>query len=251
MTRTALAAPDDWEDGGDGAGIGGPAPFVYVYPRSSSCTSKTRLVRREVFTDFQVIWTREPDGSIQQRIMHRRSNRKTELPVGLMLRIWAKAGLVQLRAAGMGDPSWAAKAASEALTGIAVFLAGRKRAVLGAEWRAHLSGETGCGLGASKQCRVAVGFLCAAFRYRLLDVTDLVWRPVDAVLGSRELSNLIVMLPTLIVAVTFIRSAGVYGLVSNLVNVAAVWSAAYGLIRAGRWWRGVKPPKHEPRRKRE
>jgi hypothetical protein len=93
--------------------------------------------------------------------------------------------------------------------------------------------------------------VCAAIRYRLQDAADLLWRPVDAVLASRELSNLIVMLATLIVAVISIHGAGLYGLVSNLSNVAVVWGAAYGTIRLSRWWRDVKPPEHKPRRSKE
>jgi hypothetical protein len=50
-------------------------------------------------------------------------------------------------------------------------------------------------------------------------------------------------------SVVFVRSGGFYNLCVNFQNVAAAWIAAYGLIRVGRWWRGVKPPKHEPRRR--
>jgi hypothetical protein len=119
----------------------------------------------------------------------------------------------------------------EQLTGLAVFIAGHERAAaLNDEWRGHLAGEGGHGLASSRQERDAArGFLVAALRTRLQDAADAAWGPADAILASRELSNLIVMLPTLIVAVIFIHRGGLYELVSNLVNVAAVWSAAYGL----------------------
>lgn len=138
------------------------------------------------------------------------------------------------------------------LLSIAVFLAGHKRAdAIREEWRDHLSGTTGQGFPVERQAREAAGFVCAAVRYRLQDAADLAWRPVDAALASRELSNLIVMVTTLSVAVISIHGAGVYGLVSNLSNVAVAWVATYGLIRVGRWWRDVRPPERKPRRSKE
>jgi hypothetical protein len=146
---------------------------------------------------------------------------------------------------------WYARVSPQRLTGFAVFIAGRKRAALGTEWRSHLSGETGRGLPGDQQIREAAGFVRAAVQYRLQDAADLAWRPVDAILASRQLSNLMVLLATLSVAVLFIREGGLYGLASNLGSAAVVWGAAFGLIRAGRWWRNVKPPEHEPRRRRQ
>lgn len=138
------------------------------------------------------------------------------------------------------------------LTGLAVIIAGERGPAWDDEWWSHLAGESGRGLASSRQARDAArGFLIAALRTRLQDASDLAWRPVDAVLASRELSNLIVMLTTLIVAEISIHGAGLYGLVSNLANIAVAWPAAYGLIRLGRWWRGVKPPEHKPRRSKE
>jgi hypothetical protein len=137
------------------------------------------------------------------------------------------------------------------LAHLAAFVAGSKRASVAAEWRAHLSGESGSGLSASGQSQAAAGFVLAALRYRLQDVADFAWRPIDAVLASRGLSNLVATVAALGVAVISIHSAGLYGLVGNLANVAIAWGAAYGLIRLGRWWRGVKPPEHKPRSSRE
>jgi hypothetical protein len=81
------------------------------------------------------------------------------------------------------------------LTNLTVFLAGQKRRSLGNEWRSHLCGETGRGLARNDQIRAARGFLWAAVRYRLQDAADLAWRPADAVLRSRTLSNLTVWFP--------------------------------------------------------
>jgi hypothetical protein len=71
------------------------------------------------------------------------------------------------------------------------------------------------------------------------------WYPVDAVLASRELSNMIVVLATLGVALFSARDTGLDGLVSNLPGFAVCWGAVYGLIRAGRRRRGISPLEHE------
>lgn len=146
---------------------------------------------------------------------------------------------------------WYARISAQRLAGVAVFIAGRNRAALGSEWCAHLSGETGTGLPQGRQQQAAAGFVLAAVRYRLQDVADLAWQPVDAMIGSRELSNLVVLLATLGMAVVFLRDGGLYNFAVNFQNVAAVWAAAYGLIRVGRWWRAVKPPERKPRRTKE
>jgi hypothetical protein len=84
-------------------------------------------------------------------------------------------------------------------------------------------------------------------RYHLRDAADLVWSPVDAVLASRSLSNLIVLTVTFGVAALCVRDGGLDGLIINLSGLAVIWGAAYGLIRLGRWWRGVHPLEHVPR----
>jgi hypothetical protein len=79
---------------------------------------------------------------------------------------------------------------------------------------------------------------------RLRPAADLAWSPADAVLATRNLSNLVVLAATLGVAVLCVRYDGLGGLIANLPGLAVVWGAAYGLIRLGRWWRGVNPPEH-------
>jgi hypothetical protein len=75
---------------------------------------------------------------------------------------------------------------------------------------------------------------------------DLAWLPVDAVLAARDLSNLVAMAATLAVAILCVRDGGMSSLILNLPAVAVVWGAAYGLVRLGRWWRGVGPPDRKP-----
>jgi hypothetical protein len=83
------------------------------------------------------------------------------------------------------------------------------------------------------------------FRY----TAELAWSPVDTVLAARDLSNLAVVAATLIVAIWCACDGGLAAVIMNLPALAVVWGATYGLIRLGRWWRGVRPPEHEPPRR--
>ena len=100
-----------------------------------------------------------------------------------------------------------------------------------------------------RQVRVAAGVVASAIQYRLQDLADLLGRPVDTLLGSREFSGLFILMPTLWVSVLFIQKGGLYGLAEHLGAVAVVWCAAVGLIHRGREWRDVRPPERKPRRK--
>jgi hypothetical protein len=147
--------------------------------------------------------------------------------------------------------AWHARVSPQKLTGLAVFIAGRERAVVGCEWRSHLAGETGAGLSVDRQVYEAAGFVMAAVHYRLQDAADLAWRPVDAVLGSRALSSCFVLVATLGFSLWFGRKVGVYGLAASLESVAVVFFASLGAIHGGRRWRDVKLPEHKPRRAKE
>jgi hypothetical protein len=102
-----------------------------------------------------------------------------------------------------------------------------------------------------RQVREAAGFVLAAIRYRLQDIVDFAWKPVDTVLASRRLSNLFVLLATLGIVAIYLHHGGVYELADNLEGVAVAWGAAFGLIHVGRQWRGVKPPERKPRKSGE
>ena len=145
---------------------------------------------------------------------------------------------------------WYARMSPQRLTGIAVFIAGRERADLGEEWRAHLCEQTGRGLRADQQAMEAVGFVRAAVLCRAEDVEDRLWESVDAVLASRWMSSLFVLLAMVSMAVVFIRQGGLYGLADNIGGVAVVFATALGVVHVGRKVRGVKPPEHKPRRGR-
>jgi hypothetical protein len=137
------------------------------------------------------------------------------------------------------------------LTGVAGFLAGRKRSEVRLEWRSHLSGWPDHGLSRQEQLRDARGFLWSAVRFRLQDAADLAWQPVDAVLGSRTLSFLFVWLPVFVWMVAIVRHDGRYGLVADDQDYIALAIGLYATVKGGRRYRRIKLPKHKLRRARE
>jgi hypothetical protein len=88
--------------------------------------------------------------------------------------------------------------------------------------------------------------MVAAMKYRLHDVAELMWRPIDAILASRKLSNLTVSIPIIVVIVAVVHHDGTYGLVSAGGSLIAFGGVLYGIILPGRRWRGVKPAEHKP-----
>jgi hypothetical protein len=138
----------------------------------------------------------------------------------------------------------------ESLTSLAIIIVGRKRRpALRVEWRSHLAGEAGCDQSAGRKIHAALGFVRGAAKMRLRDLADLAWRPADWILGSRLLSNLIVLLPTVVVGVIILRDAGTIGIMESMESITATGGVLYGLIRCGRWWRGLKPADPKPRTK--
>jgi hypothetical protein len=132
-----------------------------------------------------------------------------------------------------------------------MFLAGSRRKQVAIEWRGHLAGWPGRGLNHHDQVHAACGFIWAAVRYRLQDAANLAWRPVDAVLGSRTLSNLFVWGPVIAMLVAIMRHDGRFGLVADIQDPVALGIFLFAVIRVGRWWRQIEPPKPKPRRARE
>ena len=137
------------------------------------------------------------------------------------------------------------------LTGVAARLAGRKRPRCRAEWHAHLAGESGHDPITWRKVREALGFVASALKYRLADTADAAWTPVDAILKSRTLSNLLVFGPTITAALFILHQAGKTGVVTSAGGILAVGGAPYTLVRTGRWWRNVKPPEPKARRIKE
>jgi hypothetical protein len=144
-----------------------------------------------------------------------------------------------------------ARLSARGLTNLAVRLAGRRGPVLRDEWSAHLAGESGHDPVTWPKVRQALGFPASAVRFRLADAAALAWRPADAVLASRTLSNLFVWGPVTVMLVAIVHHDGRFGLVADIQDPAALCAFLYAVIRTGRWWRGVKPPEPKARRARE
>ena len=174
------------------------------------------------------------------RLVPRRSWSAKLGPVTVAMRLLSQRGRVRLPSLSL---SW--------LTGAAVRLAGKKRSAVRAEWASHLCGCPDRRLSRQEQVRAACEFLLAAVRFRLQDAADLGWKPIDAVLGSRALSNIFVWLPVIVTLVAIVRHDGQFGLVADDQDPIALGIALYATIKAGRGYRKVRPPKYKPRRARE
>lgn len=132
----------------------------------------------------------------------------------------------------------------ELVTRLAVAIVGPERAPeLREEWRSHLRG-----LGSGwKPRRDACGFVVAAVTYRWRDAIDLLWRVVDAVLGSRNGSGVAWLLITSSIwRLVFMHRGGLAALLPNLSVAGLVGAGTYVLILAARRWRSVKPPERHP-----
>jgi hypothetical protein len=136
----------------------------------------------------------------------------------------------------------------QGLTNTAALLAGSKRPAVQAEWVAHIAGESGHDPASWQKVKQAFGFLTSAVYYRCSDMAEAIWVPVDVILKSRALSNIFVMIPTMVAGWLVLRHEGTLGLINSAESIVAVAGVLYGLIRTGRWWRDVKPPEPKARR---
>lgn len=140
---------------------------------------------------------------------------------------------------------------ARSLTNMAALLAGRRRLGLRQEWVAHLAGEDGHDQASWQKVKQAFGFLVSAVRFRLSDTSNAAWTPIDAILRSRTLSNLCVIIPTTAASSLVLRHEGMLGVITSAESFAAITATLYAVIRTGRWWRNVKPPEPKARRPKE
>jgi hypothetical protein len=133
------------------------------------------------------------------------------------------------------------------LTDLASLLAGRRRPALRAEWRAHLAGESGHDPVTWRKVKEALGFVASALQCRGRDMAEAAWIPIDAILKSRKLSNMLVFGPTWAAAMYILRHVGTLGVLTSAESISAIGGGLYGLVRVGRWWRNVKPPEPKAR----
>jgi hypothetical protein len=134
------------------------------------------------------------------------------------------------------------------LTSLAALLAGRNRQDLREEWAAHLAGENGHDPASWQKAGQATGFLISALHFRCSDTADAAWIPADAILKSRVLSSLFVLIPTTAATFLILHHAGTLGVIKSAESITAIAAALYALIRTGRWWRNIKPPEPKARR---
>jgi hypothetical protein len=76
--------------------------------------------------------------------------------------------------------------------------------------------------------------------------TAAVWSLTDTVLASPRLSNIIIVVATLGMAVACVWAGGLKGLVSGVSALSAIGGTVAGFIRMGRERRGVRPPTYMP-----
>jgi hypothetical protein len=138
-----------------------------------------------------------------------------------------------------------ADALTAGLAKLAVWLAGQRRAYVREAWDSDLDRPRdpadGPGLSTSRKVAYAAGLVKAAVRYRADDAMDLWWRLADGVLASRLWSRLVLAGPCATAVVAIVRAEGLYGLVTNAGNLAAIGTASAGLVYGGRKVRKLTP----------
>ncbi|MFD0633666.1 hypothetical protein ACFQ9X_20985 [Catenulispora yoronensis] len=113
------------------------------------------------------------------------------------------------------------------------------------DWRAVLSGSQCSDIVAN-----AGGMVRAALWRRWDHAVQTCWSPVDRVLRSRILSNLLVVVPSAAAAWVLFHNGGGANLLGHAEAVAAVGGVLRELVVLGRWWRNVEPPERRAREAR-
>jgi hypothetical protein len=140
---------------------------------------------------------------------------------------------------------------AKAATSLAGWLVGSKHAELRGAWAADLCGEPGGKrLTPGQRLYLAAGFVRAAVLIRLQGVTDLAWRPVEALLGSWHGSQLAMCLPVTVASGLFLSHDGFYGLITNAENLGVIAAASYAAIQCLRRYRQIDTPKR-PEKKQQ
>ncbi|MER5933531.1 hypothetical protein [Streptomyces sp. NPDC002054] len=130
--------------------------------------------------------------------------------------------------------------AADRTLGFATFVAGARRAHLREEWAALLAGEpeNDVVLSSRRRMAYALGFLWAAVRLRVHDLTRPCWRPVDWLLAVESRTNRFIALAVGGQAVYIVGSGGIPALVTEIWEPCGLFGG--GLYVLSRWLRRVR-----------
>ncbi|MEU6965957.1 hypothetical protein [Streptomyces chrestomyceticus] len=132
---------------------------------------------------------------------------------------------------------------SARLTMIALALAGSRRETVRAEWAAHLAGapEEGFTVRPAARVRYSLGFLLAAFRFRLSDLAAPAWRLVDWVLATDNRVNTAISSVVGAQAIFIVGDGGLQALITEVWEPCGLLGGAlYLLVRFLRRRRGIE-----------
>lgn len=130
------------------------------------------------------------------------------------------------------------------ITTAALFIAGVRRAYLREAWISDLYDESGVKLESPRRLRHAGGYIVAAIKLRAInDFGRVAGSALDKILTSpRRTDSALCILMSIPVSLIFVRQ-GLYGLVTNAEQLAAIAAALLALTHAARKWRGVQVSK--------
>ncbi|MFJ9634454.1 hypothetical protein ACIRU8_42855 [Streptomyces sp. NPDC101175] len=135
-------------------------------------------------------------------------------------------------------PRYRGQLLDSGLTGLAVYLAGHRRAHLGREWCAHLAGEYGIPLSRWHRFRLAAGFVAAALVMRCGDVMAVVfWGPLRWILRTDRRADTLISSLSGILTVCLTAFDGLHAVITQDSGGIALVVAA--LCGAKRWLRRV------------
>lgn len=122
-------------------------------------------------------------------------------------------------------------------------IAGRRRAHLREEWAAILAGDPDQGvvLSRKRRTRYAVGFLLAAVRLRIHDLTGPLWLPVDWILTTESRTNSCIAAVIGAQAVFIVGTGGIPALITEVWEPCGILGGClYVLARWLRRRRGIE-----------
>jgi hypothetical protein len=133
------------------------------------------------------------------------------------------------------------------MIGMALFIAGQRRAYLREAWRADMYlQDSDQILPLGRRLRHGAGFLVAAVGYRLInDLGGMLGRLLDAILVSRPWTKAVITCLYAIPVVMVLSRQGAYGLVTNADQLALLATGLGAGLHGLRRWRGVKPLKRD------